>query len=130
MESSPRIAKDNPREKDTQRRSAGFEANQLHGKELPPERIGHVLISGESQTGKRTERTRASDIAADKRVGTMSRTELLELGKEIAVEGTSLSQIYETHLLSENGLRRLVIEHLQGGDVKRLLQQELLEHER
>ena len=45
------------------------------------------------------------------------------------VENTTLRQVYETRLVGEQGLRRLVSEHVRGGDVQKVLREELLEHE-
>lgn len=128
------------------------EAGRLHEtRKAPPERIGHMLIAAEAETPlRRTEVSRsaetnptkraenmvreqrqetAAQVSTERRVETMNRTELLEMSEKIIVDGTSLRQIYETHLVGEHGLRRLVIEHLRGGDIKRALRQEIVEHE-
>jgi hypothetical protein len=59
----------------------------------------------------------------------MSRAELLAVSEKIVVDGSSLRQIYETHLVGERGLRRLVAEHLRGGNVKKALRREMVERE-
>jgi hypothetical protein len=59
----------------------------------------------------------------------MSRQELLAVSSKIRVDGTTLRQIYETRLVGERGLRRMVAEHLKGGDVKRQLRKEIIERE-
>ena len=45
------------------------------------------------------------------------------------IDGSSLRQIYETRLVGERGLRRLVAEHLRGGDLKRAFRREITERE-
>ena len=40
-----------------------------------------------------------------------------------------MRQIYETHLVGERGLRRLVAEHLRGGDLNKALRREIVERE-
>ncbi|HVX48431.1 MAG TPA: hypothetical protein VHA05_03690 [Candidatus Saccharimonadales bacterium] len=126
MENSPRpVEEDETKEPDYQRRAVALEANQLHGKKLPAEKIGHVLISGKSGESKQTTK---EDIDWQ-RVSTMSRDELLEISSEVTVDSTTLRHVYDTHLIGENGLRRLVYEHMQGGDIQEVLHHEILEHE-
>lgn len=102
------------------------------------ERIGQMLVTAQSSERakaieKPTEKTKPKPEKApeknDKTVATMNRTELLELSDKIIIDGTSLRQIYETKLVGERGLRRLIVEHLQGGDVHKLLRQEITERE-
>jgi hypothetical protein len=111
------------------------EAKKLHAKP-PAERIGHVLVEAQAtQAGPNTlaekvpETRHLERITVDKSVNTMSRAELLQLSEKIYVEGSSLRQIYETHLVGEKGLRRLAGEYLRGGDVKKRLRQEIVERE-
>jgi hypothetical protein len=59
----------------------------------------------------------------------MNREELLKTGGEISVGATNLRRVYETQLISEQGLRRLVAVHERGGDVREVLEQELIEKE-
>jgi hypothetical protein len=66
---------------------------------------------------------------SEKEVMTMNRSELLLLSEKIVVDGASLRQVYETHLVGERGLRRLVSEYLQGRDIKKALRRELIERE-
>jgi hypothetical protein len=112
-----------------------------------PEHIGHVLVSS-SEVNPALEPSKPpaeavkptkeeSKVASDKGAGpamekplsSLSRAELLNLSEQIQVDGSSLRQIYETHLVGERGLRRLVAEHLQGGDIKKALRQEIVERE-
>ena len=60
---------------------------------------------------------------------TLSRAELLSISEHIGVETSSLRNVYETHLIGEHALRRLVAEYLQGGDVQMALRREIVEHE-
>lgn len=98
-----------------------------------PERIGQVLVaasaSGETiQSGKQPgSKLEVND--ARRQAETMARTELLSLSEKIVVDGTSLRNIYETQLISEKGLRRLVAEHLRGGNLARALKRELIERQ-
>jgi hypothetical protein len=57
---------------------------------------------------------------------TMSREELLEASEKIVVGATTLRQVFETHLISERGLKQAVNEYRHGGDVRRVLAEELL----
>jgi hypothetical protein len=106
------------------------EAGQLHGGKKSTEHIGHVLINAESakDSGHIRPETRAQ-LPPNTRIETLSRTELLLLSERIAVETSSLRNVYESHLIGEQALRRLVAEYLQGGDIQKALQREIVEHE-
>lgn len=135
-------------------RAPAAEANQLHGKRHAPEQIGHVLVGAESfrqvfngpgsaenvsslekQKPARSEkllRTEARPeplISVERNIDTLNRVDLLKLSERIIIDGASLRQIYETRLVGEKGLRRLVKEHLKGGDVKKALRREIVERE-
>jgi hypothetical protein len=119
------------------------EAYALHGSQKAPEQIGHVLVAAEApklirQTEAtpvnvaRTEivpRVEAIKVPPERHVEKMSDAELLSFGERIIVNGSSLRQIYESHLIGEHGLRRLVAEHLRGGDLKKALRREVVERE-
>lgn len=124
MENSPKSPESDSKEQDYQYRRVALEANQLHGKELPPESIGHVLISGEAKEGEQSKET-----IDWQRVSSMSRSELLDISEEIIIDNTTLRHVYDTHLIGENGLRRLVYEQMRGGDLRQALHHEILEHE-
>jgi hypothetical protein len=95
-------------------------AERLTADKQAPEHIGHMAIITEAKpTGRATE----------KRVETLSRAELLELSETVIIDGSSLRQIYETHLVGERGLRRLLAEHMHGGDLKEALHREIIERE-
>ena len=100
----------------------------------PPEHIGKVVIAAEAATSRdvisESEMAKTVDLrTAQKRVETLSRNDLLTLSEKIRVEGSTLRQVYETHLLSERGLRRLVAEYLRGGDVVRAFKRELIDRQ-
>ena len=98
---------------------------------LPPERIGHVIVAASSsqERGPAVGASKLETSAVKVKAETMDRQELLALSQKVTVEGTSLRQIYETHLISEKGLRRLVAEHLRGGNIAAVLNRELIEHD-
>lgn len=113
----------------------------------PPEKLGHMLMTASekapiSHTGKSAleaanrslknlERSveRSLRPSSEKRAATLSRAELMRLSEEIIVDGSSLRQVYETHLIGERGLRRLIVEHEHGGDLKRVLREEIIARE-
>lgn len=102
-------------------------AAATHAPELPkPERVGHMLLEAESRAESIAE---PAEQPASKRVETLSRVELLAYSDKIEINGSSLRQIYETHLIGERGLRRLVAESLRGGDLGKALEREILERE-
>lgn len=125
------------REQQFEYRRPAPEARQLHSSQRAPEHIGHMLVTAEAKSGERsgkperpkdTEELLARPLT-EKRVETLNRAELLSLSEKIIVDGSSLRQIYETHLIGERGLRRLVGEHLRGGDLKKALRREVIERE-
>ncbi len=101
------------------------EAHQLHGPQKAPEHIGHMLIDAES----RDRLEQAPRQYTGQRVGTLNRAELFHMSDSILVDGNSLRQIYESHLIGERGLRRLVAEYLRSGDLRKALRQEVVERE-
>lgn len=99
-----------------------------------PEDIGHVMVAAttnpeRSISTKPAKMTKAEELSAGKQAETMNRSELLGLSEKIAVDGTTLRQIYETQLISEKGMRRIVAEHLRGGNVAKALRRELVERQ-
>ncbi len=118
------------------------EAHLLHGSPPRHEHIGQVLVAASetapAKTPERSPETGQAEKQVDRqlteqlqgrRVDTLNRAELLNLSEKIVVDGSSLRQIYETHLIGERGLRRLLTEHLRGGDIKKALQAEIVERE-
>jgi hypothetical protein len=105
------------------------EAHSIHGG-LHPEAIGQVLITAaEAQNPSAPAAEQARTLSIDRHVETMSREDLFELSSKIVVEGSTLLHMYETHLIGEKALRRLVAEHLGGGNLHEALRAEIIEHE-
>lgn len=113
----------------------GQHAESLHQTPGAPEHIGHMLVAANERVRHAPEkRSKGAESARHeavitKRVATMNRAELLALSEQLTVDGTSLSQIYETHLIGERGLRRLIAEYQRGGDLHQALRREILERE-
>lgn len=127
------------------------ETNKISDGPRAPEHIGHMLLASEAEPEQRRQEA-VSEIPAQpkaeiktsgkelkneishpapsgKRIDTLNRVELMDLGEKIVVDGSNLRQMYETHLIGERGLRRLVAEHLDGGDLRKVLRNEVLERE-
>jgi hypothetical protein len=131
-----------PKESIRKERQKAPEARQLHT-DNSMERIGHVIVAAEAvkspkppkaealreETPNKTSESLKADDLTQKRVETMNQAELLRYSSNIMVDGSNLRQIYETHLIGEKGLRRLVMEHVKGGDLKRVLRHEIVERE-
>lgn len=117
------------------------EATELHGTSKHHEHIGHMIVTNEmprSQKGANAESLNKqetkdfkshSNVEINRDVETLSHNELLEIGNKIMINGTTLRQIYDSHLIGERGLRRLVHEHLIGGDIAKALKMEISERE-
>lgn len=129
-------------------RAVAPEAQRLHSTKKAPEKIGKLLVTGEApliaatagaalliERQERTEKKQQPkkpefvEPLNSTKIETMGRKELLDTSSRIMVNGNSLRQIYETHLIGERGLRRLVAEHARGGDVQRALRHEIVERE-
>jgi hypothetical protein len=107
----------------------------------PPERIGKVLVAAETEVVatiatevlRPVKKPEAAPVptqrSVEKQVEVLSRNELLTLSEKVIVEGSTLRQVYETNLITERGLRRLIVEYLRGGDVARAFKHELVERE-
>ncbi|HSX36778.1 MAG TPA: hypothetical protein VLG13_01505 [Patescibacteria group bacterium] len=108
---------------------AGFAEKPISrlGLEKPAriERLGKAVIGAEAPSGVKPE-LRA---ITPEHVKAMNRNELLLLSEKVIVEGASLRQVYEQHLVGERGLRRLLGEYLKGKDIRKDLHKELLERE-
>jgi hypothetical protein len=130
------LAKSARSERLSYKRRQAVEARRLHS--APPERIGHMLMSAEAKPGSSGGKPALEKSAGDslpmemgsQRAETLSRAELMTLSERIIIDGSNLHQIYETHLIGERGLRRLVAEYLRGGDLKQALRFEVVERER
>ncbi|HVX23802.1 MAG TPA: hypothetical protein VG992_00450 [Candidatus Saccharimonadales bacterium] len=107
-------------------RQAAPEAHELHGAKRAPEKLGRVVMQAEREPVRHVELEKAE---VNRHVERLSRQELLELSDRIVIDGAKLREIYANHLVSEKGLRRLVGEYLRGGDVKRALRHEVVEHQ-
>jgi len=97
----------------------------LDGMQRAPEHIGHVLVSVTQPEASSPK----EDQKDGKHIDTLSRAELLSLSEKIVIDGSNLRQIYETHLVGERGLRRLIAEYLREGDLRKALRQEVMERE-
>jgi hypothetical protein len=64
-----------------------------------------------------------------KKVEALSRAELLTAAAEVQVGATNLRRVYETNLITEQGLRRLVAVHESGDNVRESLEREIVEKE-
>ncbi len=62
-------------------------------------------------------------------IQTMSRAEVLELSENIQVGSTNLRRVYETNLIGERSLRRLIEAKGRGGDIRAMLEREMVEKE-
>ena len=121
-----------------------------------PEHIGHTLMNNEAVPGADDRgrpqsaeaavvpETSRSSMAAETRMNvesapkgplagirieTLNRTELMDIARSVDIDGNNLLQIYETHLIGERGLRRLIIEYQKGGDLGEALKREVMERE-
>jgi uncharacterized membrane-anchored protein YhcB (DUF1043 family) len=89
------------------------------------ERLGKTVIKAEAPLAVKPE---LRSIPPEQ-VKSMNHNELLLLSEKVVVEGASLRQIYEQHLIGERGLRRLLSEYLQGKDIRKDLREEMVERE-
>lgn len=83
--------------------------------------IGKAAIEAESNVKPKRKNKRPIIDAK-----TISRADLMQMAANIEVNGSNLSNVYDTHLISEKGLRKLVDLYLRGEDIRRDLRQEII----
>lgn len=82
-------------------------------------RIGKAIVLAESKK----DNPKKSSIDANKLV----REDLMQMAANIEVNGSTLMKIYETRLINEKGLRRLVNKYLSGEDIRPMLRDEIID---
>jgi hypothetical protein len=94
---------------------------------VQPEKIGKVLLMSKPENAIPVETSVSGSTMRE--IETMNRASLLELSNNIYIDGANLRSTYENRLIGEKALRRIVAKHLLGGNVKKALKAELLDHE-
>ncbi|HVX57528.1 MAG TPA: hypothetical protein VHA37_07390 [Candidatus Saccharimonadales bacterium] len=141
MEATPLSAEDAVEARELHRRPDDApekpESSRATGKK--PEALG--ILAVETRSAERGSSPSSSSVAeapraasanlqaADKQAELLNQQELLELAGAIVVDGRTLRQAYDLHLISERGLRRLVAEYRRNGDMHEALKREITEHE-
>jgi hypothetical protein len=97
--------------------------------ESGPRPTGEAQVSSLAAEEKMQVETSPVEPSTGKRVEVLSREELLETGEKIVVNGETLRHAFETHMIGEQGLRRLIAEHLRGGNLYETLRREIVEHQ-
>jgi len=113
--------------RETAPRTIAIAANLLHGASQTPESLGKFIVGQESKAKKPIKNSEIKNMAGSK-IETMNRADLIKLSEKIDIDGTSLRQIFETKLVGENGLRRLIKEYINGDDLSKALRYEVIEH--
>ena len=90
------------------------------------ETIGKALVDPESLQHDSNKKRELAGISAH----TMNHDQLVSTASDILIDGKSLKQVYDSHLVGEKGLRRVVAEYMRGGDFRKSLSQELIEREK
>lgn len=67
-----------------------------------------------------------TDRMRPKPIDKLTMPELLAIAEVIPAGTTTLRRVYETNLISERGLRRIISEQQHGGDLRRVIAEELL----
>ena len=98
--------------------------------------IGRLVMSEKPREAasreKKPERAPTTRETVNKktiRPETMNHQEILKESEKIVIDGSSLREIYESQLVGEKGLRRLVSEHEHGGDLREALKREIVERQ-
>lgn len=74
----------------------------------------------------RTEAPKAEAVATKVAVERLPLADVLDMAEKIKVDNTNVREIFESHRISERGLRRIVRESLVSGNMRKVLKQELL----
>lgn len=85
-------------------------------------RIGKAIIQAESQKDN-SKKNKKPSIDANKLV----REDLMQMAANIEVNDSTLLKIYETKLINEKGLRRLVNLYLSDEDIRPALREEIID---
>jgi hypothetical protein len=93
------------------------------------EHVGKAALLAEAKPARSIKPAPETGGSSGKNVETVARAELLGLSEKVVIDGSSLRQIYETHLVGEHGLRRLMAEYIRGGDLKKALRREIVERQ-
>jgi hypothetical protein len=126
--------------KETQLRKSVFERNHSSNLTKPESFTRDTAALNYSQEGfpvnqkqpnleaLRSDKTQSAEIINPPNYAgeAVNRKALLEAGEKIRVGSTTLSKVFETGLISERGLRRAVEEYMKGGDIRRVLAEEVL----
>ncbi|HUA13053.1 MAG TPA: hypothetical protein VL989_00960 [Candidatus Sulfotelmatobacter sp.] len=92
------------------------------------EALGHLVVNSQSRESSHAKKEELAEVSGAK-IDTLNRADLLSVSEDIEVEGSNLRQVFESKLVGENGLRRLIKEYLRGGDLQKALSHEILERE-
>ncbi len=98
--------------------------NKING--FPEKHLGQLVVL-DSPKPKSITREVSTPKTAD--IATMPKEQLLNLSEKIKVDNSDLRQVYETHLISEQALRRLASEYFKGGNIKKALKHEITERQ-
>ncbi len=93
------------------------------------ETVANVMLEPNLPIEKKAKGPESKKGSAAEVAQSLSRAELLEMTDKVIIDGTSLRQIYEGHLIGEKGIRRIVAVYLRGGNIKRALRRELVQKE-
>lgn len=93
------------------------------------EHLGKFSLSNESNEKNNSQKPNVFNQLSPNQIETMNRVDLIALAEHVEIEGTTLRRIFETKLIGENAVRRIMKEYLKNGDLNKLLKQEILEHE-
>ncbi len=93
------------------------------------EHLGKFSLSNESNEKNNSQKPNVFNQLSPSQIETMNRVDLIALAEHVEIEGTTLRRIFETKLIGENAVRRIMKEYLKNGDLNKLLKQEILEHE-
>ena len=110
-------------------RSPALEAVPLHGMHEPqlPEFASHRRHEADHTDLPSTLMVSAEEVPAPEG---LALPELMKLSKRITVDGVKLSEIFAAKRIDEASLRAVVQEYLRGGDVRRALTREIINHEK
>ena len=104
-----------------------IEQDKLNAKKADVEHLADFVIA----TNKERSRSKinSDSVHVPDPIKVIGRDKLLELSKDITVEGASLKDMYENHLFGEGALRRLVSAHTKGEEISTMVRREVLERQ-
>lgn len=87
--------------------------------------VAATAAATEIARGKQPDRTPV--VRFDKKIESFTSEELEQAAEKVQIDGVSLKEMHQSGSINESGMRRVMAEFLQGGNVREVLSKEIVE---